>query len=466
LIKATAISIAGIGTAGCSDAFGSLTGGTPTGESDGPEGIDTGRDPSPTVEWSETYVDGGYRITVDVQLDTLDKIHIKSFSGNNVTTIRSNGKHTIFGPNTDQGLADTTAIAYKAVWIKDGVDDMPSVEQIISSHTVGSEETPSLSVLLHLDGLKGHTGPDLEDSGFETKKYQQGGLLNETELTLRLPTVLKKYYSERTRIGRYGAYVSDRFDDPYLDSVVGEFKQFGEENSQSDPEIIDHMMRFVQNLKYSNDKVSEGFNEYPKFPIETLVDKGGDCEDTCILLASMLEQFGYGTVLLAFFDRNHMAVGVAGKEGLPGTSYNQDGTQYYYVETTASGWRLGQVPPKMKGGKPKIIPVDNQPVLVFVFAVDAGVSGEVKIETSVSNYGDAPATNASIQGIFETPNDKRVAADQSKVDPLNPEEETKQTLNMSPPSDFPLRLRMRVGLGNRLHDEMVTDVVQPTTVSR
>jgi hypothetical protein len=281
-----------------------------------------------------------------------------------------------------------------------------------------------------------------------------------------LPTVLKKYYSDRTRIGKYGAYVSDRFDDPYLDSVVGDFEQFGEENNQSDPEIINHMMRFVQNLKYSKDKVAEGFNEYPKFPIETLVDKGGDCEDTSILLASLLEQFGYGTVLLGLFGRNHMAVGVAGESDLPGSYYTHNGTQYYYVETTAPGWKVGQVPEDMKGGEAKIIPVDSRPVLVFVFAVDAGVSGGAKIKTSVSNYGDAPAANATIQGIFETPDGKRVAADQSKVDTIGPEEETKETLNVSPPGDVPLRLRMRIALGNRLHDEMVTGVVQPTTVSR
>jgi hypothetical protein len=75
-------------------------------------------------------------------------------------------------------------------------------------------------------------------------------------------------------------------------------------------------------LEYTSDLVTEGYDEYPRYPIETLVDKGGDCEDTAILAASIIRGMGYGVVLLVFpktaDSPGHCAVGVAGEAGMPG----------------------------------------------------------------------------------------------------------------------------------------------------
>lgn len=50
--------------------------------------------------------------------------------------------------------------------------------------------------------------------------------------------------------------------------------------------------------------------EYPKYPVETLVE-GGDCEDKSILLAAILRAMGYRTALLVFSGNpGHIAVGV------------------------------------------------------------------------------------------------------------------------------------------------------------
>lgn len=88
--------------------------------------------------------------------------------------------------------------------------------------------------------------------------------------------------------------------------------------------------------------------EYPKYPVETLVE-GGDCEDKAILLASFFKAMGYKTALI-IFDGNpgHAAVGVE-CPGAIGSYFEKDGIKYFYIETTNKGWRLGQIPPEYKG---------------------------------------------------------------------------------------------------------------------
>ncbi|MGI9953333.1 stalk domain-containing protein [Moorellaceae bacterium AZ2] len=92
----------------------------------------------------------------------------------------------------------------------------------------------------------------------------------------------------------------------------------------------------------------EETGEYPKYPVETLVE-GGDCKDKSILLAAILKALGYRTALLVFpGNPGHMALGVECPEGW-GSYYFKDGVKYYYLETTSRGWRLGEVPPEHYG---------------------------------------------------------------------------------------------------------------------
>ena len=87
---------------------------------------------------------------------------------------------------------------------------------------------------------------------------------------------------------------------------------------------VNFIMSFVQALKYSEDNLTAGVGEYPRYPIETLVEQTGDCEDTSALLISILESVGYETVMIlipeAWEDYGHAAVGV-NVEGASGVNY-------------------------------------------------------------------------------------------------------------------------------------------------
>ncbi len=76
---------------------------------------------------------------------------------------------------------------------------------------------------------------------------------------------------------------------------------------------------FLQSLPNASLDTTAAYDDYPKYPLETLIDGGGDSEDASILAANLLDLMGYSTVLLGF--PGHMAVGLLSNEDLPGRYY-------------------------------------------------------------------------------------------------------------------------------------------------
>lgn len=104
---------------------------------------------------------------------------------------------------------------------------------------------------------------------------------------------------------------------------------------------------------YATDEATHGVPEYPSFPIETLVEGRGDCEDHAILCAALLLAMGFDVVLFHLDldgPADHLAVGVAA-DAQPALDARRwlehDGRRYYYAEATPEGaWRLGEIPPE------------------------------------------------------------------------------------------------------------------------
>jgi len=121
---------------------------------------------------------------------------------------------------------------------------------------------------------------------------------------------------------------------------------------------VSFVLSFVQSLEYTSDKVTTGYDEYPRFPLETLADKGGDCEDTSVLFATLIILLEYDAVLFlipgTIDDPGHMAVGVAG-EGLTGSHITHDEKQYYYAETTGADWKIGEIPREHKNAVIQVV---------------------------------------------------------------------------------------------------------------
>ena len=103
---------------------------------------------------------------------------------------------------------------------------------------------------------------------------------------------------------------------------------------------------------------STGHADWPRYPIETILDETGDCEDLAILCSAIIARLGFSVVLLHY--PGHLAFGVAGADHLKGEYIVEPGTgrRYYYGEATAENWHLGQIPPKYRELSPEaILPV-------------------------------------------------------------------------------------------------------------
>ena len=104
-------------------------------------------------------------------------------------------------------------------------------------------------------------------------------------------------------------------------------------------------IRLVQSIAYVTDNEGTGREDYPKYPIETVYEKQGDCEDLSILLVGLLRDMGFETCFVVF--PAHVGVGIRLDDAENGTYFEYDGIKYYYVETTAEGWNIGAYPEEL-----------------------------------------------------------------------------------------------------------------------
>jgi len=150
----------------------------------------------------------------------------------------------------------------------------------------------------------------------------------------------------------YRAMVQDPAQDSLYAALLAEADKIRLQQKLSDDEYLELVAVYVQSLRYENREQNTA-----KFPVETVVDRAGDCDDKSLLLAGLLSREGYPVALLLFGPESHMAVGVGSDD------YHYKNTGYAFVETT--NYSFVGVPTDKLGGNltlysdPVIIPVSN-----------------------------------------------------------------------------------------------------------
>ena len=144
-------------------------------------------------------------------------------------------------------------------------------------------------------------------------------------------------------------------DDPIVEDVAAKLQAIAEDEGFSELETINFALRFCQGMVYSYDNATTDGDEYWRFPVETLYDETGDCEDTSFLFASVAEAMGYDAAM--FFLPGHAAVGIASDQATGTYIQDGDGTRYYYCETTGAGWELGDLPEGLEGSEVELVQV-------------------------------------------------------------------------------------------------------------
>ena len=236
---------------------------------------------------------------------------------------------------------------------------------------------------------------------------------------LQIPEALYQYYTEMSRssASNYSGYVTHPLDDEYIGELAGTIIDVADKNGYSEYEIIELSAAFVQNLPYNSDSGTTPYDEYPRYPVETLVDNGGDCEDTSILLASILDSMGYSVVLLN--PPYHLAVGVMHGEGVPGRYYPYNGGSYYYLETTNPGWRIGEIPQNYRFVSAYIYGIEPVPVLTHNCAIEIQDSSVI-LEVAVENSGAIAADDVRVWAGFETDEGQWLNSETSRYFDLPP----------------------------------------------
>ena len=157
----------------------------------------------------------------------------------------------------------------------------------------------------------------------------------------------------------YYSFMLSEYDRPVMQALAKEFCR----NANSNLEKISLALAFVQSLQYVHDTDSKGADEYVRFPIETLVDGCGDCEDKVALLTALFYEMDVDFILLVLPE--HMALGVH-CDGIEAERYlSFRGKKYYYLETTMAGWHIGQIPDDYVEARMEAFPVDDTPTMLM-----------------------------------------------------------------------------------------------------
>lgn len=156
----------------------------------------------------------------------------------------------------------------------------------------------------------------------------------------------------------YFSFMLSERDRQVIQPLAKELKSY----AKNELDGINLALTFVQNLPYAYDSDTKGVDEYVRYPIETLVDGCGDCEDKVALLVALLYEMKADVVLMEMPE--HIAVGVC-CDALEGGRYlTHEGKRYYYMETTVPKWKIGQIPDEYLSGATNIIPIDASPHLL------------------------------------------------------------------------------------------------------
>lgn len=144
------------------------------------------------------------------------------------------------------------------------------------------------------------------DSESFTRSWTYG--FKEYKISFDVPKEEYNTYSSKARnvftYREWGTY----YDDPYTSKLSRHIYQQTKDMSRE--ERIVFMTNFARSIDYEEDPKVEypgmdvKMREYPKFPIETLYNQSGDCEDQAILLAHILDESDYTSYVLTLPSRD------------------------------------------------------------------------------------------------------------------------------------------------------------------
>ena len=119
--------------------------------------------------------------------------------------------------------------------------------------------------------------------------------------------------------------------------------------------------------------------------------------------------------------------------------YNYNNNKYYYLETTGSGWELGEMPDDYQGVKANIYPMIPVPILSHNWTTKVKGS-TLELKVTIQNLGSAMAKNVYVYAGFDAGNNQCWNHQESPLFNLDVDGTMIATLYLTPPSDKYTRL--------------------------
>jgi hypothetical protein len=177
-------------------------------------------------------------------------------------------------------------------------------------------------------------------------------------------------------------------------------------------------------------------------------------------MASLLKAMGYGVVLIAFpatpASPGHVAVGVLGGEGVYGSYFEYNGGKYFYLETTNTGWAIGQIPNKYRSVLANIYDMAPVAILTHTWTAERRLFF-VELQVTVSNLGSATAQGVYIFAGFDAGSNQVWNSEQSSVFALGVNEKVTVSLSLRVPYGEHTRLVIQVVHGGYAVDKSYSE---------
>jgi hypothetical protein len=126
----------------------------------------------------------------------------------------------------------------------------------------------------------------------------------------------------------YLRYFNDSYNNNLVKVISNDFENL-KKQGYTDDEIVEISTIFVQSITYGDNATTLTFNTYP---YQTLWDEQGNCLDKSVILAEMIENYGYKTYLIGGNVNGtlHAMVGI----GCPNGNIEYGNQQICLIETT------------------------------------------------------------------------------------------------------------------------------------
>ncbi len=305
-----------------------------------------------------------YESDVDVEYTGARlRVTVSEFPRNRTVAQNTSTGFTLAEEGTDvtvsldrDDLPTETRLEVSAFVVPDRPDEETSIDEVAYLMSTDPFELrePDRGMVRspHPDGLDADSGDAFERTLVEgAYELELSGRTNGTDWTSGL-IIWKAAYADAVERSR-GRSRPEYVDYELTEGIGSELATILDSDAEDigftgSREKVDFVVDFVQRLPYVTDDVSKGFDDYTKFVVETVSEAEGDCEDTAIMLAAVLEAdpFNYDTILIQ--PPGHMACGIYQEEP-EGWYWELDGRTYSYVEPTGEGWDIGDCPEEYQG---------------------------------------------------------------------------------------------------------------------